>query len=166
MADDRLRRININIPNDQLSKWLLGPQCKAAVTKVTAEIYSIYVSSLPVVTGNLRGGADMYVDHGGWGVDQDRWFGFIGNHALSYRNTKGQPYPRFIEYGKPTKGIDGGHHLQRAADLVAGHLGGSGFKVRGIERTPHGLRSKKTGRYVANPLNQDNPRRRRRRGAH
>lgn len=164
MADDNLRRININVPNDQLAEWLLGPGCKAAVERVTAEIYSIYVSTLPEITGNLKAGANMYVDHGGWGADQDRWFGYVGNSALSYRNTKGKPYPRYIEYGKNGQG--GQHQLLRAAEIVGGHLGSEGgVSIPGVHRTAHGLRSEKTGRFVANPLTRRRPGQHRRRRA-
>ncbi len=159
MADDRLRRINIPIPNPSLAAWLMSPQCKAVVEQVTSEIFVAYHNTLPVITGNLKRGAYMHVGHGGFGEDQDRWFGWVGNRALSYRPQRGKPYPRYIEYGKPTKGVPGQGQLRRAAHLVAGGLGdAAGVNIPGLSSAPEGRGSRLRGaggRFVANPLNRD-----------
>jgi len=171
MADDlnRLRRINIPIPNKDLARWLAGPECRGLVERVTTEIYTIYRRTLPASdldpkvpgsgTQNLRRGADMMIARGGFGGDQDRWFGWVSNHALSYRPRRGEPYPRFIEYGKPSKGIPGQHQLRNAAAIVAGQIGTSeGVNLPGISRAERGRGSKirgGSGRFVRNPLNRD-----------
>lgn len=171
MADrlDRMRRINIPTPNADLEKWLMGPECRALVERVTTEIYTLYQYTLPAsrfdprVPGsgehNLRRGADMMIAQGGWYGEQDRWFGWVTNHALSYRKKRGEPYPRYIEYGKPTKGIPGQGQLRNAARVVAGELGTEiGVNLPGISRVERGRGSTlrgSGGRFVRNPLNRD-----------
>lgn len=155
----RLRRINIPSPNPALADWLMGTECRGVVQEVTEKIFVTYQNTLPVITGNLRRGAYMRVDHGGFGAEQDRWFGWVGNNALSYRKQRNQPYPRYIEYGKPTKGVPGQYQLRRAAELVAGGLGtAEGINIPGVTRDSRlkgsGLRGAR-GRIVANPLVQD-----------
>lgn len=120
--ESRLRRISIPVPNKGLAEWLMSPQCRELVESVTMEIHSVYQNSLPVITGNLREGAYWHVGHGGWGGEQDRWFGWVGNRARSYRNKKGYLYGRFIEWGKPTRGIEGQHQLREAVHLVMSSL--------------------------------------------
>lgn len=166
MADDRvrvnqdsLRRIDIPVPNPALADWLTGPQCKAIVTEVTTDIYLAYRNTLPVITGNLQEGADMDVEIGGFGEDHDRWMGRVYNRALSYRRTRGKPYPRYIEYGKPSRGVPGQYQLRRAAHLVAGGLGdAAGINIPGLSAVPAGRGSRlrgDRGRFVRNPLNRD-----------
>lgn len=166
MADDRvrveagaLRRINIPSPNPALADWLLGSESRAVVEEVTSEIFVAYRNTLPVITGNLKRGAYMDVRVGGWGSDQDRWFGYVGNNALSYRPRRGYLYGRFIEYGKPTRGIPGQHQLQRAAHAVAGGLStAGGVNIPGVSHEPRGRGSKLRGaggRFIRNPLNRD-----------
>lgn len=159
MGENRLRRINIPTPNADLAKWLMGPECRAEVERVTTEIYSYYVNSLPVRTGNLKTHAGYYIEHGGWGAERDRWFGWVTNDALSYRKTRGQPYPRVVEYGNRRLNIPAGRHLRRAAELVAGEIGSGRMEVAGVVYDPTGrgsnLRSKTSGRFVANPLAKD-----------
>lgn len=113
--ESRLRRISIPTPNRGLAEWLKGSECRAMVEAATMEIFAVYQNSLPARTGTLRAGAYYTVDHGGWGAEQDRWFGWVGNRALSYRKTRGYLYGRFIEWGKPTRGIPGQHQLRNAA---------------------------------------------------
>lgn len=155
--EERLRRINIPTPNPALTEWLMGPQCRALVDEVTSEIYIAYVNTLPVLTGNLRQGAYYKVARGGFGNDQDRWFGWVGTSARSYRPQKGYLYGRYIEYGKPSRGQPGQAQLRRAAHLIAGGLGTpGGINVPGLRRENKSrLRSTDTGRFVKNPLNQD-----------
>lgn len=162
---DRLRRINIPTPNAALAEWLTGPECRAAVEEVTSRIYTVYARTLPAsefdpdVPGS---GQQNLRRHAYWNVYQegDRWFGEVGNDALSYRPQRGQPYPRYIEYGKPSKGVPGQGQLRAAAHLVAGGLSDSGHtNLPGISHAERGrgsrLRDRKTGRFVSNPLNRD-----------
>jgi hypothetical protein len=129
--DTRLRHV---YPNPELAKILVGPAVKKEISKITSLVLTAYINLLPeseeekrrdgtVVEGsgqrNLKRGASMrmqVMDTGGG----PRWHGWVVNTALSYRPTKGQPYPRFIEYGKPARNIDGGHQLRRAAAIIAG----------------------------------------------
>lgn len=162
MAEERIRRINIPVPNPGLAEWLNGPECRAQVEMITQRIFVAYQQALPVITGNLKRGAYYYVDKGGWGADKDRWFGWVGNNALSYRKTKNQPYPRFIEYGKPTRGIEGQHQLR---DAIGEMADGLSVNLPGISSAPEGRGSRLRGaggRFVANPMNRDAPRRRKR----
>jgi hypothetical protein len=120
--------MDIPIPNKALGEWLVSPQCKAAVTEIAQHVWREYVNALPEsrvdfnVPGsglqNLKKGAKIAVgiiDSGGG----PRYHAWVVNRALSYRNQKWQPYPRFIEYGKPSKGIKGGRQLRNAAEAVA-----------------------------------------------
>lgn len=155
MAEERLRRIHIPTPNPALADWLMSPEAKAIVTDVTAEIFTIYRNTLPVRTGNLQRGAEMDVVRGGFGEEKDRWYGYVTNTALSYRKQQGKPYPRYIEYGKPSRGVEGQYQLQRAANLVASGLGNtSAFNIPGLSRTPSGRLRGAGGRFVRNPLNR------------
>lgn len=124
MADDpegRLRNINVYYPNPVLAAFLKGPRIRSEVERITAEVFNIYQASLPVRTGNLREGAYYYLQLDGWGQgERDRWFGYVGNKAVSYRGKKGVRYGPFIEYGKPSRGIAGQHQLARAANIVFG----------------------------------------------
>lgn len=120
--------MDIPIPNKAMAEWLVSPQCKAAVTEIAQHVYRLYRATAPAsrvdfnVPGsgqeNLRKGAKIAVgiiDSGGG----PRYHAWVINRAVSYRNQKGQPYPRFIEWGKPSKGIKGGHQLRNAAEQVA-----------------------------------------------
>lgn len=119
--ESRLERLQIPVPNPVLAEWLNGPQCRRMVETRTAQVYSVYVSLLPVITGNLVRGAYWHVGRGGWGPgESDRWFGWVGNSALSYRKTRGQPYPRVIEWGKASRGIPGQGQLRLAGSIVLG----------------------------------------------
>ena len=167
MGESRLRRINIPTPNPAMAEWLMGAECRGMVERVTAEIYTVYARTLPAsefdpdVPGsgeqNLRRHASWHVYTDGFGGEHDRWFGAVTNDALSYRPQRGAPYPRFIEYGKPSKGVPGQHQLREAAHLVAGQIG-SGINLPGISRVERGRGSKlrgSDGRFVSNPLNRD-----------
>ena len=83
-----------------------------------------YRETLPVVTGNLRRAPICHVTRGGWGTQEDRWFGYVGNAALSYRTLQGKPYPRYIEYGK--RGAPAEGQLRRAAGLISGRVASAG----------------------------------------
>lgn len=147
-----IRRVKIPVPNPGLAEWLLGPECKSSVRAVTEAVYTIYVNTVPVrrpkdddpedwpPPGNLKRGAAWDVGIGGWGKN-DRYFGWVYNDALSYRKQKGQPYPRFIEYGKPSKGKPGGYHLQKAAEIVAQNFGNTSNI-----NLPPGYKRDRTGR--------------------
>lgn len=162
---NRLARIKIPVPNKDLAKWLKGPRCRAEVEKVTLQIYTYYVNSLPVSEldpkypgsglANLKSHADWHVEISGWGVKNDRWFGWVTNDAMSYRPTKGQPYSRVIEYGNRKRNIPAGRHLQRAADIVAGRVSSGEIALSGLSYAPEGrgstLRGAR-GRFVANPI--------------
>ena len=114
----RLRRIDIPVPNKALASWLAGSECKAVVAEVTSEIYTIYRNSVPVDTGNLREHASWHVERGGWGAEQDRWFGWVTNDATADesaarrdaragrrpRRVRPVPYAAYVEYGKPSIG--------------------------------------------------------------
>ncbi|BCO56084.1 hypothetical protein MINTM005_13280 [Mycobacterium intracellulare] len=124
MADpqNRLRRVSIPIPNAALAEWLGGHECYERVAEVTSEIFVHYQNSLPIrhdrlkrqpPPGNLRRAAFWTVDRGGWGAEQDRWFGWVGNRA---------PYSAVIEYGSPRRNIRGQHQLRDAAQGVFGGL--------------------------------------------
>lgn len=157
---ERLRRINVPVPNPGLAEWLMGAESRRVVEEVTTEIFNAYYNTLPVITGNLRRGAYMYVDVDTWGPGgSPRWFGYVGNKALSYRPRRGYLYGRFIEYGKPTRGIPGQHQLARAAELVAGDIGRrGGINIPGVAREPRGRGSKLRGaggRFIEDQLARD-----------
>lgn len=117
-SENRLRRINIPIPNPALAEWLTGHECYDRVAEITTEIFLHYQNSLPIrherlerqpPPGNLRRQAFWTVGHGGWGVEEDRWFGWVGNRA---------PYAAVIEYGSRKRGIRGQHQLRDAAQFI------------------------------------------------
>lgn len=139
--EDRLRRISIPTPNKGLAEWLMGSECRALVEAATMEIHAAYQNSLPVRTGNLRDGAGWYVGHGGWGGEQDRWFGWVFNRALSYRPQTGYLYGRFIEWGKPSRGIPGQHQLRNATHSVLSSMA----SVSAVNAVAE--RSTRTGRF-------------------
>lgn len=155
MADDRLRRINIPIPNPALGAWLKSPQCRAEVEKVTTEIFTIYVNTLPIGDvvrdrdkhpGRLRASAGIRMQFGGWGAEADRWFGYVTNSA---------PYAGVIEYGNTRISAQG--QLRRAAGLIASDIGGaeSAINIPGVTRDRRGRGSQLRGgggRFIANPL--------------
>ena len=92
--------LDIPIPNPALQEWLNGPECEAALREITGEIFRLYVNYLPRRTGTLRRGAGTMIQRMAVPGQTERWYGWVTNRALSYRKTKGKPYPRFIEYGK------------------------------------------------------------------
>ena len=195
-ANLRIRRIQIPIPNPALAEWLNGPEMYSAVRNVVDQVHAIYLNSLPELTGNLKYGIEnvdeaavgfadgqhgaykvvkkggwMTADGGGAGsatyIDQ-RWFGWVGNNALSYAKQVDQPYPRFIEYGKPSKGKPGQHQLREALAVVAKDFASpAGVNIPGITREPKGRGSTLRGaggKFIENPLtpkNTSKPRRRR-----
>lgn len=121
MADpiNRLMNINIYSPNPAIAEMLAGPRVADNVERLTLEVFTIYQASLPVRTGNLKNGAYHYIAFDGWGEgEKDRWFGYVGNRALSYRGRKGVPYGAFIEWGKGAR--PGQHQLRNAAEAVFG----------------------------------------------
>lgn len=120
MADSqrRLYRVSIPIRNRTLAEWLKGPRCRELVEARTAELFAVYESMLPVRTerlerlpapGRLKRGAYYRIGRGGWGAEKDRWFGWVGNTA---------PYATTIEWGSPSRNIEGQHHLKNAAALL------------------------------------------------
>lgn len=129
MADPkgRLLRIgdwglDVQIPNPALQEWLNSEECERALAKIAADVRRAYVNYLPRRRGVLKGGAFQGVGRRTPPGGTQRWYAWVGNRALSYRATKGQPYPRFIEYGKAnTDGTrtGGGYQLHNAALLVA-----------------------------------------------
>lgn len=163
-----LRRINIPVPNDDLAKWLKGSKCRKAVEEVTSQIHAYYQNSLPVSrkdkrypkagTRNLKRHADYYVEIGGWGVKQDRWFGWITNTAMSYRPAKNQPYAGTVEYGNASRNIPAGNQLREAAAKISAEISGGARSLPGVQYEPAGrgstLRGDR-GRFVANPLAYD-----------
>lgn len=166
-----LRRINVPVPNKDLGEWLAGSECRGKIENITSLIYTAYVNYLPASEPGqwkgsgrrvLKRGAYMNVALGhewGGGV---RWFGYVGNRALSYRKTRNQPYPRFIEYGKPARGIPGRYDLAQAAAQVAG----GDFLMPGVTRVPEGRGSTLRGaggRFISNPMVETNAQKRRRR---
>lgn len=167
-----LRRINVPVPNRQLEEWLMGSECRTRIENITTLIYSAYVNYLPAsefdpkVPGsgerNLKRGAYYRVGLGHeWGYGT-RWFGYVGNNALSYRKTRNKPYPRYIEYGKPTKGIPGRYDL---ANAVNDAMGGE-FLMPGVTPVPQGRGSQLRGaggRFIANTMVETKSQLRRRR---
>lgn len=152
MPDPRLRRINLQIPNEQLGEWLKGPECRAKIEEITHKVFTLYQNALPVRSGNLRRGAYYTVGYGGWGTDQDRWFGWVGNRALSYRPTRGKRYPAAIEYGIPRRGIPGQHQLANAVAAVAGGMVQGGPTGRSdVWRDSRGRWRDRRGRFVRRP---------------
>jgi hypothetical protein len=196
-ANLRIRRVMIPIPNPALQEWLNGPEAFKAVKDVVDKVWVAYQNELPVRTGNLRygfenvdeaavayaegqRGAYRVVKRGGWIAAEgggagsatymeERWMGWVGNNALSYNKKKDQPYPRFIEYGKKSRGRAGQGQLAEAVAKVAGAFAQpQGVNIPGISYVPEGrgskLRGSYRGRFVANPLipkNTSKPRRRR-----
>lgn len=140
-SENRLRRITIPIPNPGLAEWLAGHECYERVAEITTEIFVHYQNSLPIrhdrltrqpPPGELRRAAFWTVGHGGWGVEQDRWFGWVGNRA---------PYAAVIEYGSRKRNIRGQHQLRDAAHGVFGGLAGVSHINAVAER------STRTGRF-------------------
>ena len=181
MAQDDTR-LRLVYPNPEIAKILVGPAVKKKIAEVTSLVLTAYINLLPeseeekrrdgtIVKGsgqrNLKRGASMrmqVMDTGGG----PRWHGWVVNTALSYRPTKGQPYPRFIEYGKPKRNISGGYQLRQAAALVAG---GDSWMMgaelpSGWARNPKGRGSKvinARGRFAVDPSkppSEKKPRRR------
>jgi hypothetical protein len=117
------------------------------VEEVTTQIYAVYVSNLPFRTGQLKESADIDIRPGGWGVEQDRWFGYVTNSA---------PYAAVIEYGSRRRNIAGGHQLRRAAEEISGGIGtAEGVNIPGLTRDRRGRGSTLRGaggRFVANPI--------------
>ena len=120
--------LDVPVPNPGLQKWLNGPECEAALKDVVEEIYRYYINYLPVKTGRLRSKASTVVKRVGVPGQTRRYHGWVTNSALSYRKTKGKPYPRFIEYGKANVDAEGnrtgtrtkaGMQLRNAAWQVA-----------------------------------------------
>lgn len=110
---------------------------------------------------NLRRNADYYVEIGGWGVEKDRWFGWVTNDAQSYRPARDQPYSGTIEYGNPRRNIPAGHQLRDAATRLYGEISGGIRSVPGVQYEAAGRGSKLRGgrgRFVANPLAYDRKR--------
>lgn len=119
MAETRLYHVgdkwalDVPIPNPGLQEWLNGPECEAQLKRITGEIYGYYVNALPQKTGNLREGAGTMVVRRGVPGQTERFHGWVTNRALSYRKTKGQPYPRFIEYGKANVALPPGYKARK-----------------------------------------------------
>lgn len=163
---ERLYRINIPVPNDALEEWLQGPECYAAVDRVTQEILNAYQAYLPqpgsvspkgyVRKGKLMKGAYARVALGhDWGRGGPRWFGYIGNKVL---------YARVIEYGSSKRNIQGQGQLRRAAGefsgAVAAALGGMAdaegtttpMMPRGVAFDERAMRYRGArGRFAPNP---------------
>ena len=142
-----LRRINVAVPNKQLADWMTGTECRQIVQRITTQIERLYYSNAPEITGNLKRGIGSRVAIGG--PRMDRYYGRVYNTALSYRKQKNKPYPRYVEYGKPSKGKRGGHHLERAVNTVLGTPG----VFPGIIAAPEGrgsrLRDVGSGQFVS-----------------
>jgi hypothetical protein len=144
---------DIPIPNPDLAEWLRGPECRAAVTQIAAEIFSMYVNTLPERTGNLKQGAYWNVELNGWGAEKDRWFGVVGNRAVSYQGQKGMPYPRYVEGG--TRRMPAQHQLKNAVERVTGQIMSGETAVPGVRRNVKGRGSTligPDGRFMRNPL--------------
>lgn len=117
--------VDIPIPNPALAEWFKSPQCEAAVRNAAQQVYEAYYQALPAsFVGPVTGSGERRLKRGA-GIEvqlmNERWNSWVINTALSYRRTRGQPYPRFIEYGK--KNADGthtaaGHQLRDAAAAV------------------------------------------------
>lgn len=158
---DRFIEYDIPIPNPGLAEWLRGPECYAAMATIASEIYTIYQNTVPAPpsppglprTGNLRDKAYWSVEMGGWGTDKDRWFGIIGNRAVSYRGQLGMPYPRYVEGG--TRRMAGQHQFRDAVAAVTGEVLGGGLTIPGITHDPRGRGSQLRGpggKFIKNPL--------------
>lgn len=103
--DARLLRVgdyifDVPIPNPALQEWLNSEDARKAIGRVVHEIRIAYTNYLPERTGALRAGTDAWVGRRTYPGQTERFYGWVGNRALSYRKRRGQPYPRFIEYGK------------------------------------------------------------------
>lgn len=157
MAEDRLFRtgdMDIPIPNKAMAQFMVSERLRSAIMVIAVEVYNIYRQNLPASEPdpNWKGGSPgpgeqtlrrgafvrtRKVDSGG-GL---RWHAWVGNKALSYRPQRLQPYPRFIEYGKPSRGIAGGGQLRAAAAAVAGRADVSrsaGLVARGLANPAYG----------------------------
>jgi hypothetical protein len=127
--------LDVPIPNPGLQKWLNSSEAKVQIDRVTREVFVAYQNSLPVKEGVLRAGARAGVGKRKYPGQSERYYGWVVNKALSYRPTTGQPYPRFIEYGKAN--ADGtrtraGHQLLRAAYLVAARRGAPAVELSAL----------------------------------
>lgn len=186
-SQGRLRRLgrldDIPIPNPAIADFLLSARLRSEVERVTATILAAYVNSLPMSEPdpNVPGAGKMNLRrHAGSRVEivdtemGPRWVGWVTNDAESYRPPKAPdraPYARFIEYGKPSKGIPGGYHLRRAAELVAssqmlnaastaygGDIPSAPRMPPGISYEPRGRGSQfrgARGRFVKAPIFRD-----------
>lgn len=146
---NRLRRINIPIPNPGLAEWLNGSECYKAVHDITSQVLAIYQSTVPVRSSQLKDGADMHMGRGGWGDEQDRWFGWVTNNV---------EYAAVIEYGSRRRNIPGQRQLRRAAAIVAGDISAGAVSVPGVQHERRGRGSRlrgSGGRFVANPIARD-----------
>lgn len=139
------------MPNPALAEWLFSSQCRAAIEEITARIFFTYENSLPVRTtrlnrqpppGNLKAEAYWEIRPGGFGVDQDRWFGYVGNRA---------EYAAVIEYGGRRFHQQAQHQLRDAAHLIVGNFAdaaqASAALGGGIPRV-HGTVRNERGHYV------------------
>ncbi|MFM8798894.1 MAG: hypothetical protein ACKODT_08050 [Fluviibacter sp.] len=150
---DKFVEYSIPIPNPALAEWLRGPECRAAVSEIAQEIFSIYQNTVPVREGNLKRGAYWDVQLGGWGAEKDRYFGIVGNRAVSYRGQKGKPYPRYIEGG--TRKMPGQHQLENAVAAVTGDISAGAMAIPGLRYNPKGRGSTLQGpggKFIRNPL--------------
>lgn len=149
MADPkgRLLRIgdwglDVQIPNPALQEWLNSEECRVALEKIAQEVYRHYRNFLPASRANpkipgsgmenLKKGAFSRVGRRTYPGQTERYYAWVGNRALSYKATKGKPYPRFIEYGKTN--ADGtrtkaGAQLRRAMIAVADRRGATAAAV-------------------------------------
>jgi len=143
--DTRLTRINVPYPNPAIAEALKSVACAELIERHTVAVLNVYQASLPVITGNLRNGAYHYMALGGWGEgEKDRWFGYVGNRALSYRGKRGVPYAGVVEYGQGNRVGQG--HLRRAMATVFGHASvGSLPPARITTPRAYGDRNPKTG---------------------
>lgn len=150
---DKFIDYEIPIPNPALAEWLRGPECYKAMAKIAAEIYSLYTNTLPFRTGNLKKGAYWSVELQGWGDENDRWFGIVGNRAVSYRGQKGKPYPRYVEGG--TRRMPGQNQFKNAVAAVTGEVLSGGLSLPGVRPNPSGRGSRligPDGRFMRDPL--------------
>lgn len=128
--------LDIPVPNPGLQEWLNSEQARVALTEIAQEIYRAYVNYLPAsraksnIPGsgmrNLKKGAFSGVGRRNYPGQTERYYAWVGNRALSYKATKGKPYPRFIEYGKANADgsrTGGGYQLRNAMLSVANRRG-------------------------------------------
>lgn len=145
--DGRLLRINVPTPNPAIAEALVSPRMADLVEAHTEAVLNVYRATLPRRTGNLRDGAYHYMALSDWddgyGIGQ-RWFGYVGNRALSYRGKRGVRYAGVIEYGEGSRAGQG--HLRRALATVMGHAAvGSLPAARNTTPRSYGDRNPKTG---------------------